>query len=257
MAIDEYLIEWCCRTGRPAARFYAWQPASVSIGRYQSIACLDRAACRSMGINIVRRITGGGAIYHDREITYAIACPEEMARGGDGTISESYRRINAFIMNTYRGLGLHPHYAKEAGALIACGPSDFCFCGNEACDIIIAGKKIGGGAQRRTRGVVLQHGSLPYAIDRERVARCFTVDIDNRRFASLEELIERPVKPDELLNILIASLAFSMGWEMAEEPLSEEEEALIQSLARERYSSDEWNIAGEELRHDAPKAVLA
>ena len=257
MAVDEFLIDWCGRTGRPAARFYAWRPAAVSIGRYQSVSCLNQSACRRLGIDIVRRITGGGAIYHDREITYAVVCPEESVRGEDGTIGESYRRINSFIMNTYRALGLHPDYAKDAGALITRGASDFCFCGNEAYDIIVSGRKIGGGAQRRTRGVVLQHGSLPYAIDREMIARCFTVDIDDRRFASLEELIQRPLQPDELIDILLASLASSMGWETAEEPLNEEEEALVQSLARRRYSSDEWNIAGEELRHDAPKAVLA
>src|SRR4030067_1527656 len=79
MAVDENLMHCHLRALRPVLRTYAWDPPAISIGRYQTTDRIYYEACRKDGVPVVRRITGGGAIFHDSEVTYSFVCPERGA----------------------------------------------------------------------------------------------------------------------------------------------------------------------------------
>ena len=107
MAIDEALLD-AFDPGRsaPVLRLYGWRPPALSLGRFQdppSVLDLDR--CRADGVPVVRRITGGGVIYHADELTYAIVCaPHHLPAAS--TIKETFRHLTGFLLAFYRSLGL-------------------------------------------------------------------------------------------------------------------------------------------------------
>jgi lipoyl(octanoyl) transferase len=243
MAIDEHLLARHGPAGAPMLRLYGWDPPAITIGRYQAMDCIDIVACREDGVEIVRRVTGGGAIFHDNEITYSVVWPDA---GIDrpGGIDRTFETINAFILEAYRSLGLDPAYAKDHQRQgNSPGRTQFCFSGNELYDILIEGKKIGGNAQRRVRGAVLQHGCIPLAIDAASVQRYFRDRIDAGNFIALNDACGRDVSAGEVAVLLVESFKRAMGMDLAEEDLGESEEESVRALLDDRYYRDEWNYS--------------
>ncbi|MCF7872905.1 MAG: lipoate--protein ligase family protein [Candidatus Omnitrophica bacterium] len=167
MAFDRALFgSYLPAESRPVFRIYQWDKPAISLGRFQKAEkVLNLESCRKDNISIVKRITGGGAIYHNRdELTYSLVCAAKFFPAS--SVKDSYQKITNFILKTYRSLGFFAQYAKdcqkrkkELGAV-----SDFCFSGWQDYDILIDGKKIGGNAQKRKRAVIFQHGSIPFTI---------------------------------------------------------------------------------------------
>jgi len=164
MAVDEALL--ACfdpQTSRPLLRIYGWEPPALSLGRFQKAAeVLDRERCIAARVPVVRRITGGGVIYHAGEITYSLVCAP-LHVPSTVSIRESFRVLTSFIIRFYTKLGLDARYAVDhfpAGTKLG-ERTDFCFAGKENYDLMIDGKKIGGNAQRRLKEVIFQHGSIP------------------------------------------------------------------------------------------------
>ena len=164
MAVDEALL--ACfdpKRSQPLLRIYGWEPPALSLGRFQK-ACevLDRERCARARVTVVRRITGGGVIYHAGEITYSLVCtPHQVPL--TASIRESFRVLTSFLIRFYDKLGLDASYAVDhfpAGTKLG-ERTDFCFAGKESYDIVIGGKKIGGNAQRRLKDIIFQHGSIP------------------------------------------------------------------------------------------------
>jgi lipoate-protein ligase A len=243
MAIDEHLLALHGPSGAPVLRLYGWDPPAITIGRYQAMDRIDSDACRRDGVEVVRRITGGGAIYHDNEITYSVIWPDSGIERPGG-IDRTFEAINAFILEAYRFLGLDPAYAKDYQRHgNSPGRTQFCFSGNELYDILIEGKKIGGNAQRRVRGAVLQHGSIPLAIDAVNVQRYFRDRIDAGNFIGLNDACGRDVSAGEVAGVLVASFKRAMEMGLSEEDLKESEDESVRALLDDRYSRDEWNYS--------------
>ncbi len=259
MALDEYLVSWHKRTGRPAFRVYAWSPPAISLGRYQHIDCIDLDACRADGVDVVRRITGGSAIFHDREITYSLVCTGNDLKRIPRSIPEYYDIINRFLIVFYQWMGFHAVYAKDSveandhsGRHAA-----FCFSSNEKYDIMINGKKIGGNAQRRLGKAVLQHGSIPLSIDRGRVARYFKRAMNGSMFTSLYEIAGREINPEMKIRLLAESFAETTGMRMYQEDLRPEEMAEIESIMNKKYLSPRWNLEGRAEDDEVAAAGMA
>ncbi len=158
MALDESMLE-AARDGQAYLRFYGWSVPTLSLGYFQRIADA-RSAVRWQGVPIVRRPTGGGAIWHDRELTYAIALPPGSALGRPNT--RLYRAVHGAIAGVLaergiparlRGCGMPKPPLEEIDALL-------CFTGSDPEDIVSEGRKLVGSAQRRRGGTILQHGSI-------------------------------------------------------------------------------------------------
>ena len=166
MAVDEALL--ACfdpANALPVLRLYGWNPPAFSIGRFQDAgALLDLEKCRAAGISVVRRITGGGMIYHAEELTYAIVCsPRQIPPAS--SVKDSFRVLTSFILRFYGKLGLAARYAVDhypSGTPLGTR-TPLCFAGRETYDILAEGRKIGGNAQRRLKNVIFQHGSIPLA----------------------------------------------------------------------------------------------
>ncbi len=148
------------KEGQAVFRIYGWEPVAVSAGFSQNIdEIIDTEKCREDGVDTVKRMTGGGALFHSGEITYSMALSGEIFK--TMTARETYAVTTAFLIHFYRSLGLDVSYWGANSSLEKNDSSGFCLAGREKYDIVIDGKKIGGSAQKRRRGVIFQHGSIP------------------------------------------------------------------------------------------------
>jgi lipoyl(octanoyl) transferase len=242
MAIDEALLDgFDPASSAPVLRLYGWDPPALSMGRFQNPdTVLDLARCRARGVAIVRRITGGGVIYHADELTYSLVCSPSQIPGA-GSVKESYRALNRFLLEFYRGLGLPAAYAIDAEALPRRpgARTAFCFAGRESFDVLACGRKIGGNAQRRTRSAVFQHGSIPLE-DRLATAlgylRARPPDSD-LAVANLR-LLGIDLPPETLKERLAKAFAETLGITLVRSGLTETERARAALLAGRRRSAE-------------------
>lgn len=165
MAIDEALL--ASAPGRPVLRLYGWSPPGLSLGHFQSDE-EGAAALRSFpGAVIVRRPTGGGAIYHDDEVTYSlvVGLGDPLLEGA--SLEESYFRLDAPVVAALAGLGVAArHRGGDGAGRDRRAEPFFCFDRKSRLDVVaerghgLPAPKIAGSAQRRSRTHVLQHGSV-------------------------------------------------------------------------------------------------
>lgn len=247
MALDEALLSSFDQLSEPVLRLYGWQPAAISVGRFQKVdEVLDVKRCRDDGLAIVRRITGGGVIYHADELTYSIICaPGQIPTAN--SIKDSFRVLTGFLLGFYRSLGLNADYALNAADGEKLGDrTPFCFAGRESFDILIKNRKIGGNAQRRLKQVVFQHGSIPL-LNRVDEGVAYMLDKPSGLPSRVCSLADEGVAPDTdfLKPLLIESFSRSMSARLSEESPTEEETEMAAELLREKYLNDCWNINGE------------
>ncbi len=229
MAIDEAVSESVRAGGPPTIRFYGWKPSAVSIGYFQSMVKeVDLARCEELGVNVVRRRTGGGAVYHDRhgEITYSVIGKERMF---PKDIIASYKLLCGCICDSLSSLGIQSEFKPIN-------------------DIITNGKKISGNAQTRRQGVLLQHGTILYSVDVERMFSLLKVPdekIRDKLIATVKERVtsvseQKEVSKNDLYKALLEG--FTKGKDTYEALLTDDEIARAEELAKERYGSKEWNF---------------
>src|SRR5437867_7263422 len=153
MALDQWLLEQADQSGAAFLRLYRWDPPCLSLaGKHPPPRRYDRAAIERLGLDVVRRPTGGRAVWHEGEVTYAVAAPI----AAFGSLRESYRRIHERLADGLRALGV-------AATLASAGPSDgpgACFATPAGGEIVVGGRKLVGSAQLRQRTALLQHGSI-------------------------------------------------------------------------------------------------
>ena len=245
MALDEALLGcFDPQLSLPVLRLYGWEPAALSVGRYQdAAAALDLERCAADGVAVVRRMTGGGIIYHARELTYSIVCSPEQVGDAVG-VKDGFRRLCGFLLGTYRRLGLDAAFAADlnvAGAPLG-QRTAFCFAGKEEFDVLVNGQKIGGNAQRRLRGAILQHGSIPLESRVQQGLGYLKEPAPGAAAAvSLAELGLRP-ELSALKGMLIDAFQERLGVRLQAGALSAEELDAAQRLEGSKYRCDDWNL---------------
>ncbi len=148
----------------PVLRFYTWDPAAVSIGRFQKIEdAVNADACKRHGFDIVRRITGGRAVLHHQELTYSIIARTDNPLFPSNVLG-TYKLIAAGLLQGLKNLGIPAEMVSRSNrhaALVKKGVKDpACFSSPSWYEILVHGRKIIGSAQRRLSGAFLQHGSI-------------------------------------------------------------------------------------------------
>lgn len=253
MAADEALFDIACRDNnrinekdgcaRPemTLRLYGWQPAAISLGCFQSAEGLRLDRIRKAGVDLIRRPTGGGLILHDTEITYSVIASKEALKAG--SIKESYYIICSFLQAAFCELGLEAEAAGRKPLIAADEGSYVCFSAVGSSDISIQDRKIGGNAQRRRKNMVLQHGSIPFCFDKERLS-LFLKDtsFNSNNCSSLNALLKKELTFSDMEHILIDSFSRTFNKEPAVSSFSEDELALIDRLKKNKYLRDEWNL---------------
>ena len=246
MAIDEAL--WRGRqagTSPPTVRFFAWAPPTVSLGYGQPLnADVDLVACRALGVDIVRRPTGGSAIYHDgpeHELTYSV-----VASAGDlgatADLLETYRWIGSALLRGLNALGAGAELVPVMGAD---GPIPaFCFARTGRYEIEVAGRKIVGSAQRRQGACFLQHGSVLLGVDGPRLRTLFPTTLDPlSTLTTLEQALGRRPRFEEVAEALAAAFEAEHGLVLKPDGFTADELARVSDLVRTRYGTDRW-LAG-------------
>jgi lipoate-protein ligase A len=247
LALDEALFLLARRgRSRRTLRFYAWSQPAVSVGYFQSWDReIDPDVCRSKGIDIYRRVTGGRAVLHRDEVTYSVVCAGSRAFFGEG-LQPAYRRIALALAEGLKSLGVDAALAPPAprGEGRAAGRHPSCFSAKSGYEIDAGGRKLVGSAQKREGDTLLQHGSILVAGHGEEFAGLLR---DGARapsppsMTSLEEL--RGCRPSHATVVDALAEGFCRGWGVSFEPggLTEEEETLAAELEECKYRSHAWN----------------
>jgi lipoyl(octanoyl) transferase len=153
MAADRALLDDVAAGAPPTLRLYRWTPPALSLGRFQPDDDVDHAACARAGVEVVRRPTGGKALLHGGDLTYAVAMP--LPEGAAGGVDAVYARLAGALIGGLARLGVDAAIARHDGPA---GP--VCFAAQQGADLRVGDRKLCGSAQVRHAGAVLQHGSI-------------------------------------------------------------------------------------------------
>ena len=233
MAIDQALLD-AAERGLAVLRLYRWDPPSLSFGRNEpALRRYDRSVIEGLGLSVVRRPTGGRAVWHADELTYAVASPAD--RFGD--LRSAYRRIHEMLAEAIASLGLSP---RLAAAPAAAQPVDAgaCFAAPAGGEVLVGGKKVVGSAQVRQGTALLQHGSVLLGGTQQQVAAVSTGVPAPSGETSLGAALGRRVTFEEAAAAIARTIGSSLDDERAPAELSDILEA---AAAHElQFSSDSW-----------------
>jgi len=240
MAVDEAIFKAVSAgTSLPTLRFYTWEPPAVSVGYFQnSLGEVDLAVCRKMGIDVVRRLTGGRAVLHDRELTYSIISPDNASNFPDNILG-TYKIVSSCLVSGLNSIGLNALLTSSVRKAGRDSPSA-CFTSPSHYEITIDGKKLVGSAQRRGEGAFLQHGSILMEFDREKLEKVLhkTGGLDSVTSISEHSCIDIA----GLVSSLVMGFERGLGVSFSEGGMTDEEVALSKQYRKKRYSRPEWNF---------------
>ena len=250
MAVDEAILEAVGRgEAPPTLRLYAWSPPCLSLGQAQSIAEVDVERLDALGWELVRRPTGGRAVLHTDELTYAIVLPagHSLAQGG---VLDSYRRLAEALVDALRLLGLQPAVTPEPGSPMQ--GKAICFEEPSRYEITVGGRKLLGSAQLRRQQAILQHGSLPLWGDIGRIAQGLRYPDEaareraagevRRRATTVAAALGREITWAEAARAMRQAFAqrFGLRWRYGVLSEGEYQRALV--LQREKYANPSWTL---------------
>ncbi len=250
MAVDEALLASVAEgASPPVLRFYAWAPPCLSLGVNQPYADVDEARLRARGWDVVRRPTGGRAILHTDELTYAVLAPTHEPRV-QGDVLTAYRSLAQGLLAGLRHLGLPVALEEHRQAWEQQRHHPVCFHVPAIYEITVKGKKILGSAQSRKLHGVLQHGTLPLYGDITRIldalafadesARAQARERLRARATTVSEVLGRPVSWEEAARALLRGFEEALNLVFDEQPLTPEERARAQRLVEAKYGHPDW-----------------
>ena len=186
MQIDSDLLDFAIENNleEPIFRLYGWSPACVSLGRNQQDNFLDIEFLKQNNIDIVRRLTGGRALLHDKELTYSYICPVSYLKNGENVV-DSYKEISEFLIDRLEKLGIYTEFGAQKAVRTK---FDFCMLISTGADLCCNGKKLIGSAQCRKNGYILQHGSILYDYDINLLQKVFKEKVDTNSIISIKEI---------------------------------------------------------------------
>jgi lipoate-protein ligase A len=248
MATDEALHA-CFTPGRdrPILRLYSWSPPCLSLGYAQPVGEIDREACARAGVDLVRRPSGGRAVLHDRELTYAVvAAIDDPAIGGG--VGRSYLAVAAGLLAGLRALGVAAALAPGSPAGDAAARrSGACFAAAARHELLWQGRKLVGSAQLRRDGVLLQHGSI--LLDRSEISLAALLSAPRAETlarhlaltsATVAEATGARLDPPSAAEGVAAGFVAALGLTLVPDDLTTAERALADAALAERYATAAW-----------------
>ncbi len=236
MAIDEALLQLHVPgESQPVLRFYRWEPPAVSLGYFQKLHSIDLSACRKLGLDVVRRATGGRAVLHENDLTYSVVA--DCRQGIPSSLDAAYRLLCEGLLAGFRLLGVQAELGREKARS---AKSDICFVHALVADIVHQGKKFVGSAQKWQGASLLQHGSIVLEPQEDIWAKIIKTDSDSpdsvreklrSRTVSLHEILGRRVDPRELKQAIEAGMAEALQIDIQPGELRPDEWGLAQEIA--------------------------
>lgn len=263
MATDEAIL-LAHSTGDvlPTLRFYGWHPAAVSLGYFQNAETeIDLAQCDALGIDIVRRLTGGRAVLHEQELTYSITVKESNPLI-PSTITASYRYFTLGLLAGLKKLGIFAELSMPRAAygkrVKEHHSSAACFDAPSHYEITHKGRKLVGSAQVRKYGVILQHGSILLKFSPSNLAKIVKISSPEKRHnfintlstcvTSIEEICGTLVTPEDLRDAILAEFGATLGITTKYGTLTSVELETISALRESKYSQPHWNLDRKQER---------
>ena len=245
MAIDEAIFAAHASKQVPSTlRLYQWAPSAASIGKFQNPRNeVNLANCRKLGVSMVRRISGGGTVYHDSqsEITFSVATTNEEI--GVTDVSRAYLKVYSGIKDALRILGITADFSE----------GDETNCPN----LTVKGKKISGSAQARKSGTLLHHGTLLLDVELEKMFSIIHVPwstsleeivrVAQKRITSLKNELGHMVSVSTAANAVAAGFRNALKIELEPARLSTFEKKTAETLYKEKYSTNDWNLCGKSI----------
>jgi lipoate---protein ligase len=221
MALDQVLMSKV-DDSTPVLRLYGWKPAAVSIGYFQSIEQeVDIKKCGDLGIDVVRRITGGGAVLHEQEVTYSF-----ITKIFPANIRESYKVICEPVVMCLKSLGFDAKFSPLN-------------------DITVKNKKVSGNAQTRRENVLLQHGTILLDLDVDKMFSVLKVPSEKIKDKAIQDVKERvmglKIGFDEVANRLWQSFGQSFRAEVFRDNVKTDEIIEAKIMQNCKYGTYEWN----------------
>lgn len=250
MAIDEAVLLAVSRgLAPPTVRFYQWSKPVISLGYFQSYNReIDFTKTGAQGVDVVRRLSGGRAVLHHRELTYSVTAPENNRVIG-GTVTQTYLAVSRGIVAGLRKLGIPAELSagqKTKGVITAA-----CFDSPSRYEVAVFGKKIVGSAQTRKNAGILQHGSVVIENETDLLFSCLRFETEEARetgknyfihkAASLADILGYPPEFREVADALTRSFTTEFGVSLTPHQLSDAEMAEALELCRSKYDTDAWN----------------
>jgi len=255
MAIDEavFRVSQSREDVLPTLRFYSWASPAVSLGYFQDVGKeVDVDACRRRHIQIVRRSTGGKAILHEKDLSYAV-----IARDSNPLFTKdvlgTYRVISNCIISGLALLGIEVEIAGNGRMLDEHPLKTSCFSSPSRHELLVKDRKICGSAQLRSRGAFLQHGSILMEFDPYKTCEIMMPHSEEYKrqalrlkqgVTSISEQTDSCVDIDMLCSILAEGFKETLGIELIPGDLSPEEEELRAFFLKNKYTNMEWNMEG-------------
>lgn len=226
MAVDEVLLLHAAREGVWSLRIYGWNEATVSLGYFQPIDERQSHAA-SRHCPVVRRPSGGGAIVHDRELTYSLAAP--IGRAADAG-RRLYHSLHAALAEMLCGLGVEARLCPAASSHDRPPGPFLCFQRRAEGDVLVGDAKLIGSAQRRFQNAVLQHGSL-----------LVCASPAAPELPGVESLTGVRLTTDEWRSRVAESMAAAFNLRPNPYRLNDDEHDQAHRLSREKYGLPAWN----------------
>ncbi|HUT04900.1 MAG TPA: biotin/lipoate A/B protein ligase family protein [bacterium] len=249
MAADESLfVNFDSASAEPVLRLYGWDRPCISLGYFQKANdAIRKKSCEKMGVDVVRRITGGRAVLHDQEVTY---CVVASSRRGPfaGQLLDCYRAIADCLSAGCEALGLDRDKLEVVTGRGTGGRSDSaaCFMMTSAYEILVGGRKLIGSAQKRGDGAFVQHGSIPLRIDMALARSVMHLDGVSGELSAvqgpvcLEEAVGRRLDYEEVRHAIARGFASCLGTSIELSDMNEGERKVAEKLARDKYSLESW-----------------
>lgn len=249
MALEEVAAETVAAGGPALVRVFRWEPSTLSMGYAQSPATVDWDYCETAGIEVTRRQTGGGGIYHDHhaDISYSIVVPADAV---SGELLEAYHTLCEPLLDFFERLGIDASFADEPQAA-RYEPACFLRDIHPAHDILVDGAKISGNAQYRQRDAVIQHGSILFDDATERHLAVFDhpgIEAASFREHTTTVLDHVSLTRDEAVGELTTALSSWAGASTGEWQPTELESA--RSLAATKFGDAEWVTSVDSTQAD-------
>lgn len=212
MAIDHAILKSVSNGGLPTIRFYKWSPRAVTIGAYQNHKEINLEYCKKNKIDVVRRITGGGSIFHSTDdFTYSFIAPISIL---GNNIADAYRIVCSPIINALREIKINAVLKNKN-------------------DIIVRNKKISGNAAKIENSIYFQHGTLIYDLDKDKIGNIFKIKKSEMNSKVTGILEHKDITPKNFYNILKSSFIYDK--KIIKYTLSKKEFAIAKYLAFKKY----------------------
>jgi len=235
MAVDQALLDLAAGEGHAFLRIYRWKPFCLSFGRNEpALKRYDRAAIEQRGLDTVRRPTGGRAVWHAEELTYAVAAPISTF----GSLPQTYQQIHEALAAALRALDFPAALAPAPGRGSALD-AGACFASPAGGEVMLAGKKVVGSAQLREGGAFVQHGSILLSGSQQLVTDVTLGAPPPDGSVALSTVRGGPV---EFAEVASAVSEAARGWPGEWDEKESNPAAVQEAIQRhaERFHSDDW-----------------